>query len=75
MFFAAREDAKRWVEARHQRKQERQDNFRKEGYRKGLEEGRAEGRRQERERFIKLLAKNGVTLTPEIVIGIYKDAD
>lgn len=83
MFFAAREEAKRRAEARRDREQKRQDSYRNEGYRQGREEGLgegrvqgvAEGRGQERERVIKLLAKHGITLTPELVIDLYQAAD
>ena len=72
VFFAAREAVRR--EAREKGRREGLQEGRQEGIREGLQEGRQEGireglqegRQEERERIRKELAKQGVTISPEL---------
>ena len=68
VFFAAREAVRR--EAREKGRQEGlQEGIREglqEGRQEGIREGLQEGRQEERERIRKELAKQGVTISPEL---------
>ena len=57
MFFAAKEAVERRAK----------EKGRQEGRNEGLQAGIREGREAERERISRVLAEEGVTLTPEIV--------